>query len=95
MAFRGQRIVRNRSGRGPSGLLVLHSKLSSGSETLVAIEGNPATTMISAISLFLALLYFRYWVPETAVIELRQEGLESISHAEWREKSAGGGGKRR
>lgn len=40
MAFRGQRIVRNRMGRGPSDLLVLHRKLSSGSETLVAIGGN-------------------------------------------------------
>lgn len=43
--------------------------------------------MISAISLILALLYFRYWLSETAVMELRQEGLESIGHKErWRQR---------
>lgn len=51
--------------------------------------------MISAISLFLALLFFRSWVSGTAVMEPRWEGLERAGQTEWRGKSAGGKGKRR
>lgn len=61
----------------------------------VVIGGKLAAAMISAISLFLALLLFRYWVSETAVLELRWEGLGRVGHTEWRGKSAGGKGKRR
>lgn len=65
----------------------LHSKLSSGLETLLTIGGKLAAVMILVSCYFWHGYSFGYWASKT---EVRLEELESVSHTEWKEKSSGG-----
>lgn len=91
VAFQGQRVVRKRSGPGPSHLLAPQQALFRIRDTS-GHRRKVAATMILVSCYFWHVYSFGYWASKT---EVKLEELERVSHTEWMEKSSGGRAKRR